>query len=84
MYWYLDFCDDHNPDNREMGYSNVPALFTLWLEGLVEEIGWKAGELTVGKLHCVPTVGTVVGTVGKLHSVGTVVGTLNSGKRRKR
>ena len=54
---------------------------------MVEEIGWKAGELTVGKLHCVPTVGTVgtvVGTVGKLHSVGTVVGTLNSGKRRKR
>ena len=48
------------------------------MEGLVEEIGWKAGELTVG------TVGTVVGTVGKLHSVGTVVGTLNSGKRRKR
>ena len=70
---------------------------------MVEEIGWKAGELTVGKLHCMPTVGTVVGTVGKLHSVGTVgtvgtvvgtvgklhsvgtvVGTLNSGKRRKR
>ena len=59
-------------------------MFTLWLEGLVEEIGWKAGELTVGKLHCVPTVGTVVGTVGKLHCGGTVVGTLNSGKRRKR